>query len=456
RSGFVYLTYSQPSGNGGSGLALARARLTRGAAATLQHLQVIWRDPAGGEGGQFGGIILFAPDGKSLFLTSGERQRFTPAQDPSQPLGKILHLTLDGKPAPGNPWAGKLGAATVTVTDPPEDTDAAKNATGRQVHWPGPNLTPAETWTLGHRCQYGLAFASDGRLWETEMGPRGGDELNLIVRGKNYGWPLVSEGKNYNGVPLSKPASRPDLVPPKLYWVPSIAPSSLLIYSGNIYPQWRGDGFIGALAGRALIHVRIRGDQASKLDQWDMGHRIRFVGQGPDGAIYLLEDGSGGRMLRLTPRGRDAAEEFARQGVVELVLAYQARGAVGDQCGREQGQDHAAARRRLDDDDDGGQRRAHHAGEISDHPEQHDRAARVVREEQAQQVPDSGAGRQRGREDSAGQPRDRRKQRRDELARTEPERLRRAFDRGLGFGIAGPPGDLGEDSDQRDRNAAQQ
>ncbi|HXS49118.1 MAG TPA: PQQ-dependent sugar dehydrogenase [Sphingomicrobium sp.] len=303
QDGFVYLTYSEPSGNGGSGLALARARLTRGAAATLQHLRVIWRDPAGGEGGQFGGIILFAPDGKSLFLTSGERQRFTPAQDPSQPLGKILHLTLDGKPAPGNPWAGKLGAATVTVTDPPEDTDAAKNATGRQVRWPGPNLTPAETWTLGHRCQYGLAFASDGRLWETEMGPRGGDELNLIVRGKNYGWPLVSEGKNYNGVPISKPSSRPDLVPPKLYWVPSIAPSSLLIYSGNMYPQWRGDGFIGALAGRALIHVRIRGDQASKLDQWDMGHRIRFVGQGPDGAIYLLEDGSGGRMLRLTPAG---------------------------------------------------------------------------------------------------------------------------------------------------------
>jgi len=303
QDGFVYLTYSEPSGNGGSGLALARARLTRGAAATLQHLQVIWRDPAGGEGGQFGGIILFAPDGKSLFLTSGERQRFTPAQDPSQPLGKILHLTLDGKPAPGNPWAGKLGAATVTVTDPPEDTDAAKNATGRQVRWPGPNLTPAETWTLGHRCQYGLAFASDGRLWETEMGPRGGDELNLIVRGKNYGWPLVSEGKNYNGVPISKPSSRPDLVPPKLYWVPSIAPSSLLIYSGNMFPQWRGDGFIGALAGQALIHVRIRGDQASKLDQWDMGHRIRFVGQGPDGAIYLLEDGSGGRMLRLTPAG---------------------------------------------------------------------------------------------------------------------------------------------------------
>jgi glucose/arabinose dehydrogenase len=303
RNGLVYLTYSEPSANGGSELALARARLARGAAPSLQQLQVIWRDPAGGNGGQFGGIVAFAPDGQSLFLTSGERQRFTPAQDPSQPLGKILHLTLDGKPAAGSPWAGKLGAATVTVTDPPEDTDTAKQAAGRQVRWPGPNLTPAETWTLGHRCQYGLAFASDGRLWETEMGPRGGDELNLIIRGKNYGWPLVSEGKNYNGVPIAPHSSRPDVEPPKLYWVPSIAPTSLLIYSGNMFPQWKGDGLIGALAGKALIHVRIRGDQAAKLEQWDMGHRIRFVGQGPDGAIYLLEDGSGGRMLRLTPAG---------------------------------------------------------------------------------------------------------------------------------------------------------
>jgi glucose/arabinose dehydrogenase len=302
RNGEVYLTYSEPSPNGGSGLALARATLVRdGGGARLNGLQVIWHDPAGGEGGQFGAIVAFAPDGKSLFLSSGERQRFTPAQDPSQPLGKILHLTLDGKPVPGNPWTGKLGAATVTVTDPPEDTEAAKHATGRQVKWPGPNLTPAETWSLGHRNPYGLAFAPDGRLWEVEMGPRGGDELNLILPGKNYGWPLVSEGKNYNGVPIAKPSSRPDLVPPKLFWVPSIAPTSLLIYSGNMFPQWKGDGFIGALAGKALIHVRIRGDQASKLEQWDMGHRIPFVGQGPGGAVYLLEDGAGGRMLRLTP-----------------------------------------------------------------------------------------------------------------------------------------------------------
>lgn len=298
----VYLTYSEPSPHGGSGLALARAKLTRSASGgELSGLQVLWHDPAGGEGGQFGGIVAFAPDGQSLFLTSGERQRFTPAQDASQPLGKILHLTLDGKPAPGNPWSGKAGAATVTITDPPDNTVAAKTARGRQIAWPGPNLTPAETWTLGHRNPYGLTFDAQGRLWETEMGPKGGDELNLIQPGKNYGWPLVSEGENYDGVSIPKPATRPDLTAAKLFWVPSIAPTSLLIYSGNLFPQWKGSGFIGALAGQALIRVTFNGDTPRKAEQWDMGARIRFVGEGPDGAIYLLEDGDGGRLLRLTP-----------------------------------------------------------------------------------------------------------------------------------------------------------
>ena len=122
------------------------------------------------------------------------------AQDPSVPLGKILHLTLDGRPEPGNPLAGRTGAATVTVTDPPEDTEVTKAAQGRRFTWPGPNLSPQEIWSSGHRNPYGLAFAPDGRLWETEMGPRGGDELNLIERGANYGWPRVSEGRNYDGV----------------------------------------------------------------------------------------------------------------------------------------------------------------------------------------------------------------------------------------------------------------
>ena len=181
----VYLTYSEP-GDGGSSLALARAKLKIGPdSASLEDLKVIWRDGERGNGGQFGAAVAFSPDGKSLFLTSGDRQRFTPAQDPNQPLGKILRLTLDGKPAKGNPMAGKIGAATVPVIDPPKDTEAAKTApVVRTYTFPGPNLTPAETWTTGHRTPYGLAFAPDGRLWELEHGPRGGDELNLIERGQ--------------------------------------------------------------------------------------------------------------------------------------------------------------------------------------------------------------------------------------------------------------------------------
>ena len=206
----VYLTYSEPgpsSGPSGSSLALARAQLKIGKdaagqeSASLEGLQVIWRDGERGEGGQFGAEVAFSPDSKYLYLSSGDRQRMTPAQDPNQPLGKILRLTLDGKPAPGNPMAGKIGAATVPVIDPPSDTEAAKTAPViRTYTFPGPNLTPSETWASGIRTPYGLAFAPDGRLWELEHGPRGGDELNLIQRGKNYGWPLVSYGINYNEI----------------------------------------------------------------------------------------------------------------------------------------------------------------------------------------------------------------------------------------------------------------
>lgn len=297
----IYLTYSEPQAVGGSSLALARATLDS-SANRITSLQVIWRDPEGGNGGQFGAIVVFAPDGQSLFLSSGERQRFTPAQDMSQPLGKILHLTLDGRPAAGNPWAGQAGASGVKVTDPPADSEAAKTATGRTFVWPGINITPAQTWSLGHRNSYGLAFTPDGRLWETEMGPKGGDELNLILAGRNYGWPLASNGQNYNGVPIPSHASRPQFEAPKLYWVPSVSPTSLMVYSGSLFSQWKGNGFIGTLSGQALIRVVFNGASAAKAEQWAMGRRIRFVAQGPDGAIYLLEDE--GPLVRLTPTQR--------------------------------------------------------------------------------------------------------------------------------------------------------
>lgn len=203
----VYLTYSEPGPPEGSSLALALAQLKIGSdSASLENLKVIWRDGERGSGGQFGAAVAFSPDGNYLFLTVGDRQRMTPAQDPNQPLGKILRLTLDGKPAPGNPMAGKIGAPSVPVINPPRDTEAAKTApVVRTYNFPGPNLTPSETWSIGHRTPYGLAFAPDGRLWELEHGPRGGDELNLIEPGKNYGWPLVSYATNYNGVPIARP-----------------------------------------------------------------------------------------------------------------------------------------------------------------------------------------------------------------------------------------------------------
>src|SRR5262245_59884912 len=237
----IYLTYVEP-GDYGGGLALARAKLNAGATPVrLEKLEVLWRQMPKGKGGQEGGQIAFSPDGQYLFLTVGDRQRFTPAQDPNQPEGKILRLTLDGKPAPGNPNFGKIGADTIPLIDPPSDTEAAKTAKVVSSYtFSSPNQTLAETWTSGHRTPYGMAFSPTGELWEVEHGPRGGDELNLIQPGKNYGWPLVSYGMNYNGVPIPSPDTRPDLTKPAVYWTPVIAPGNIMFYKGAMFPQWNG------------------------------------------------------------------------------------------------------------------------------------------------------------------------------------------------------------------------
>jgi len=303
RDHYVYLTYAEP-GDGGSSLALARARLSLSeGAASLEGLTVIWRDGERGRGGQFGAQIAFSPDGKLLYLTVGDRQRMTPAQDPNQPLGKILRLTLDGKPAPGNPMAGQVGAATVPVIDPPADTEKAKTQpVVRTYTFPGPNLTPSETWTSGHRTPYGLAFAPDGRLWEVEHGPRGGDELNLIEPGKNYGWPLVSYAVNYDGVPIASPATRPDLAEPVLYWTPVIAPGNLIFYKGAMFPQWNGSALVSGLATQSLSRIIIKGPTATSAERWTVGFRVRDVEVGPDGALWLLEDNSHGGLYRVTPK----------------------------------------------------------------------------------------------------------------------------------------------------------
>jgi glucose/arabinose dehydrogenase len=301
----VYITYAEPGTEPGmSGLALARAKLTIGEGkASFDGLQVLWRDMPKGRGGQFGAQIAFSPDGQYLFLSVGDRQRMAPAQDPDTEVGKILRLTLDGKPAPGNPHAGKLGGPTRPLINPPADTEKAKTAPVLSTYTvEGPNLAPSETWTSGHRTPYGLAFAPDGRLWEAEHGPRGGDELNLIEPGKNYGWPLASYAVNYNGVPIPSPDTRSDLQKPVIYWTPIIAPGNLMFYKGAMFPQWNGSALLSGIATQSINRITFDDKGGAKpAERWMVGHRMRDVEVAPDGALWMLEDANPGGLFRATP-----------------------------------------------------------------------------------------------------------------------------------------------------------
>jgi len=268
----VYFSFSEENADGLKGVALARGTFVDGPSPSLKDVQIIFRANPYVEGdGHFSGRIAFSPDGH-LFFTNGERQKFTPAQDPAVTLGKVLRLNDDGTPAAGNPLAAK-------------------------------GFNPA-IWSYGHRNLLGITFDASGNLWEIEMGPKGGDEINLIQPGLNYGWPKASNGDNYDGTPIPDHTPGDGFEPPKVFWNPSISPGDLMIYSGKLWPQWQGDIFVAALSGKALIRVDVNGTSATKGDQWAMDNRIREVEQGPDGAIWLLEDGgsgSQGRLLRLTP-----------------------------------------------------------------------------------------------------------------------------------------------------------
>ncbi len=300
----IYITYIEPGEYGGSQV-LARARLNLGRVARLENLEVLWRQMPRGKGGQAGGQVAFSPDGQYLYMSVGDRQRMTPAQDPNQPVGKILRLTLDGKPAPGNPNEGKTGASTIELIDPPRDTQEAMNAkVVSKYTFPGPNLTPSETWASGVRAPYGLAFSPSGELWEVEHGPRGGDELNLIEKGKNYGWPVVSYGVNYNEVGIASHDARPEFAKPVLYWVPVIAPGNLMFYRGKkAFPQWDGSGFVSGLASKALVRLELDGKGGAKaVERWDLGKRLRDVAQAPDGTLWLLEDANPGALIHITPK----------------------------------------------------------------------------------------------------------------------------------------------------------
>ena len=265
----VYLTYSEPSRERRQrARAGARASWSRsGTRAGSTGCRSCGATPRAARAGSSARIIAFAPDGKSLFLSSGERQRFTPGAGPEpaarQDPAPDARRQAGARQSDGRP---NRRGRPCTVTDPPEDTEAAKNAPGRRFAWPGPNLTPAETWSSGHRNPYGLAFAPDGRLWETEMGPRGGDELNLILPGRNYGWPLVSEGSNYDGVPIPPHRAGDDYrAAQALLGSRRSAPTGLLIYSGNLFPQWKGERAASARCrARRWSASRISGDQAQQ------------------------------------------------------------------------------------------------------------------------------------------------------------------------------------------------
>ncbi|GAB6907288.1 Soluble aldose sugar dehydrogenase YliI [Desulfosarcina cetonica] len=271
RNSWVYLSYAEFGDNKTTtGAVVVRARLDmKKSPLKLASVERLWvQDPKVTGKGHYSHRIAFGPDGK-MFITSGERQKMAPAQDVSGNLGKVLRLNDNGTVPDDNPWQDHGGMA-------------------RQF------------WSIGHRNMLGIDFDADGRLWVHEMGPRHGDELNVIVAGKNYGWPIVSNGDHYSGIPIPDHNTRPDLEAPRAYWVPSIAPSGLVIYDGDMFADWKGCAFIGGLVSKALIRVDLVGDTAKEAERFKWGKRIREVEQGPDGALYVLEDGSDGRLLKLT------------------------------------------------------------------------------------------------------------------------------------------------------------
>ena len=272
----IYLSWAEAGAGDTRGAALGRGKLACAQPTTcaLEDLSVIWRQTPKVSGqGHYSHRIAFSPDGKYLFLSSGDRQKFTPAQDMSSNLGKVLRLNLDGSPAAGNPYADK-GAPTNQI------------------------------WSYGHRNVLGLAFDAQGRLWDLEHGPAGGDEMNLVKPGQNYGWPLVSNGDHYDGKPIPRHSMRPDLAPPAISWNPVIAPGNFLFYSGDQFPEWRGQALIGGMSPNVLVRVAFEGERAREVSRTPVSNRIRDIKQSPDGTVWLLEDGKesgAGRLLKLVP-----------------------------------------------------------------------------------------------------------------------------------------------------------
>lgn len=268
----VYISYVEAGDGSATGAVVARATLVLDSTGggTLESLEVVWRQfPKVNGNGHFSHRIVFG-ENSTLWISSGDRQMFDPAQDMSGNLGKILRLNDDGTIPEGNPFADQGGVA-------------------------------AEVWALGVRNPLGFDLDDEGNIWEIEMGPAGGDEFNLIEEGGNYGWPLVSEGNHYDGAPIPNHETRPEFIPPKVFWNPVISPASMIIYKGDLFPDWKGNALISGLGSQGLVRVEISGDTAQEAQRIPMGRRMRCVRASKDGALWTLEDGLGGRLLRLTP-----------------------------------------------------------------------------------------------------------------------------------------------------------
>ena len=270
----IYLSWAEAGENDTRGAAVGKGKLVCSAPTTcaIEGLSVIWRQSPKVTGrGHYSHRITFSPDGKYLYIASGERQKMQPAQDTGVTLGKIVRLNLDGTPAAGNPLVGQAGAN-------------------------------AEIWSYGHRNILGIDWDAQGRLWEVEHGPAGGDELNLVKPGANYGWPVRSNGDHYNGDNIPDHTPDDGFAQPALSWTPVIAPGDMLFYTGTMFPVLQGKALLPGLGSKALVVVTTEGETAREYTRYGFEKRLRAIAQGPDGAVWIAEDGKGARLMKLIAR----------------------------------------------------------------------------------------------------------------------------------------------------------